>query len=246
MRWRALVSYDGTDFVGWQTQSGNGRTVQEELETCLGTILREPVRVEAAGRTDAGVHATGQVIAFNLASPLLDPERALYSLNAVLPSAISVRDLFPATSGFDPRRDARRRSYRYRIGNDQWQSPFELRTVWHVREPLAVEVMREAAKSLIGRHDFYSFQTADNIVRPSVREVFCAEVLERDGKIDILITANAFCRGMVRNLVGQLVEIGKGRRTPASLAEVLAARDRSLAAPAAPPQGLFLENVEYE
>ena len=245
MRWRAKVAYDGTDFVGWQTQSGRGRTVQEELEGCLATVLREPVRVEAAGRTDTGVHANGQVIAFDLHGAIPDVARALYSINSILPAAIRVGELREAAADFDPRRDAVRRTYRYRIWNARFSSPFEVRTSWHVREELELEGMRTAAAALPGRHDFFSFQSSDNVVRPSVRELFAATIGENRPVLEIEITANAFCRGMVRNLVGQLVEIGRGRVPVSSMAELLESRDRSRAAPAAPPQGLFLDHVEY-
>jgi len=245
MRWRAQVAYDGTDFLGWQTQSGRGRTVQEELERCLSTVLREPIRVEAAGRTDTGVHARGQVIAFDLASDIPDVARALYSLNSVLPSEVQVADLREAKADFDPRRQAVRRTYKYRIWNAAFPSPFEVRTSWHVREPLDLDKMRQAAQALLGRHDFFSFQSADNIVRPSVRHLFAASLCEELPLVEVEIAANAFCRGMVRNLVGQLVAIGRGRAPVGSMAELLSHPDRSQAAPAAPAQGLFLESVEY-
>jgi len=245
MRWRAEVAYDGTDFLGWQTQSGNGRTVQEELERCLSTVLRETIRVEAAGRTDTGVHARGQVIAFDLGSDIPDVARALYSLNSVLPSEVQVAELREASADFDPRRQAVRRTYNYRIWNAAFPSPFEVRTSWHVREPLALDKMRQAALALPGRHDFFSFQSADNIDRPSVRHLFAASLREELPLVEIEIAANAFCRGMVRNLVGQLVAIGRGRAPVGSMAELLGRRDRSQAAPSAPAQGLFLESVEY-
>jgi tRNA pseudouridine38-40 synthase len=245
MRWRAVVAYDGTGFVGWQTQSGNGRTVQEELEGCLSTVLREEIHVEAAGRTDTGVHARGQVIAFDLAESIEDVPRALHSINSILSSEVRVYELRQADPDFDPRRHAVRRTYRYRIWNAPFSSPFEVRTSWHVRELLEIDSMREAARALPGRHDFFSFQTADNIVRPSVRELMVAEVHRELSLVEVEITANAFCRGMVRNLVGQLVEIGRGRAPVSSMAGLLAEQDRSHAAPAAPPRGLFLERVDY-
>lgn len=245
MRWRAQVAYDGTDFRGWQTQNGKGRTVQEELEGCLSTILRETVRTEAAGRTDTGVHARGQVIAFDLREAITDVSKALHSINSVLSSEIRVTDLRAAAPDFDPRRHAVRRTYCYRIWNAPFSSPFEVRTSWHVREFLQVGPMREAARALPGNHDFFSFQSSDNIVRPSVRELMAAKIREERPLLEIEITANAFCRGMVRNLVGQLVAIGRGRVPAASMASLLAMRDRAQAAPAAPAEGLFLESVEY-
>lgn len=245
MRWRAQVAYDGTGFMGWQTQAGNGRTVQEELERCLSTVLRETVRVESAGRTDSGVHARGQVIAFDLQGPIDEVSRVLHSTNAILSAEVSVTDLREAAPDFDPRRHAIRRTYRYRIWNAPYSSPFEVRMAWHVRDGLRLDLMREAAAVLPGQHDFLSFQSRDHIVRPSVRNLFAAEIIEQGSVVVIEITANAFCRGMVRNLVGQLVAIGRGRVPASSMGTVLAAKDRSQAAPAAPALGLFLESVEY-
>ncbi|MEO2167368.1 MAG: tRNA pseudouridine synthase A, partial [bacterium] len=202
--------------------------------------------VYGAGRTDAGVHAHGQVIAIDTKAAILDPVRVESSLNAILPRAIVVSELASVPTGFDPRRDAVRRTYRYRIWNAPERSPFELGSAWHVDEKLDVEAMQEAVLSLIGSHDFATFQSVDRIERPSVRRVEVARI-DRQGELVVFeITANAFCRGMVRNLMGQLTWIGRGRAPAASMAELLLACDRSRAAVCAPPQGLFLERVEYE
>ncbi|MFP6663225.1 MAG: tRNA pseudouridine(38-40) synthase TruA [Deltaproteobacteria bacterium] len=246
MRWRATIAYDGAGFRGWATQSGHGSTVQEELEKAFSTILRAPIRVYGAGRTDAGVHARGQVIAIDTKMPIPEPRRVETSLNAILPRAIVVSELASAPAGFDPRRDAVRRTYTYRIWNAPERSPFELHSAWHVDEKLDIEAMQEAALALIGAHDFASFQTADRIERPSVRRVELARIERRGDLVEFEITANAFCRGMVRNLMGQLVSIGRGRTPAAGMAELLLACDRMRAASCAPPQGLFLEKVEYQ
>ncbi|MEW6272339.1 MAG: tRNA pseudouridine(38-40) synthase TruA [Thermodesulfobacteriota bacterium] len=256
MRYRAVVAYDGTAYVGWQAQR-EGRTLQQTIEKALSTVLREPVRVSAAGRTDAGVHARGQVIAFDATLDLADVaepgssdgrsplERVWRSVNAVLPDDVVLRTLERASADFDPRRDAVQRAYLYRIWNAEVRSPFELRTAWHVREPLDVAAMAEAAGALLGEHDFASFQGADDVPRASVRNVSRSEVA-RDGEIvRYAIEANSFARHMVRNVVGQLVEIGRGRKPVASMRELLDARDRRLAAAPAPPHGLSLECVRY-
>jgi len=246
MRYRARVAYDGTDFHGWQSQGGRGRTVQESLSSALSTVARQPVSVVGAGRTDAGVHASGQVIAFDVEPGLGDLERVRRSVNGVLPRDVAVLDIAVAASDFDPRRSAVRRAYRYRIWNAPVRSPIERRTSWHVRWPLDSGALVEAAGLFVGEHDFASFQGADNIPRPSVRRVERSEFQCEGPLVTYWIEANAFARRMVRNIVGQLVEIGQGRSTVGELHAILAARDRERAAPPAPPQGLFLEWVRYE
>jgi len=246
MRYRATVAYDGTEYQGWQSQAGRGPSVQETLERGLSIVLREPIRVAGAGRTDAGVHACGQVMAFDVTSAIEDPERLLRSLNGVLPRDIAVREVGVAAPDFDPRRHALRRAYRYCIWASPVRSPFRERTAWHVPESLDVAAMGEAAAALVGAHDFATFQAADNVPRPSVRDVAVSAV-EREGEIvHFRIVANAFVRHMVRNVVGQLVEVGRGRFPAAGMTELLDARDRTRAAPTAPPHGLFLEWVHYE
>ncbi|MFM7141902.1 MAG: tRNA pseudouridine(38-40) synthase TruA [Alphaproteobacteria bacterium] len=258
MRLRATIAYDGTDFLGWQSQSGKGETIQEALERALSTVLRQEIRVAAAGRTDAGVHATGQVIAFDVegdpfpAGAVADPagraplDGLQRSANAVLPASIVLRDLRATRADFSPRHDAVRRAYRYRIWNSAVRSPFEARTSWQVREPLDDRAMACAASAVVGEHDFTSFQGADNVPRSSVRRVESCVVEREEDRVEVRITANAFVRHMVRNLVGELVEIGLGRREPGDLARLLEARDRRLAPAPAPPLGLFLERVDYE
>jgi len=255
VRYRAVVAYDGTAYLGWQAQRA-GATLQQTIERALSTVLREPVRVAAAGRTDAGVHARGQVIAFDAAadldarpdaagdgrSPL---ERAWRSINAVLPDDVVLRTLERAVPDFDPRRDAIQRAYLYRIWNDEVRSPFELRRAWYVREPLDAPAMAAAAAVLVGEHDFASFQGADDVPRASVRRVARSDVTRAGELVTYAIEANSFARHMVRNLVGQMVEIGRGREPVASMARLLEARDRRLAAAPAPPHGLTLEWVRY-
>lgn len=256
MRYRAIVAYDGSAYQGWQAQP-SGATVQQTIEAALGTVLREPVRIVAAGRTDAGVHARGQVIAFD-AGVVLSPvaaagdaatrselARALRSVNAVLPDDVVLRTLDIAEPSFDPRHDAVQRGYRYRVWNDEVRSPFERTRAWHVREPLDDAAMTEAAALLVGEHDFASFQGADDVPRPSVRTVTRSELRRRDEVLEYVIEANSFARHMVRNIVGMLVEIGRGRIPVTTVATLLAARDRRAAPAPAPPQGLCLEWVRY-
>jgi len=256
VRYRAVVAYDGTAYQGWQAQKG-APTVQQTIEAALATVLREPIRIAAAGRTDAGVHARGQVIAFDAIAALsatCEPgdargiaplARALRSVNGVLPEDVALLSLSHAAADFDPRRDAIQRAYRYRIWNAEVRSPFERRSAWHVREPLDDHALITAAEQLAGEHDFASFQGADDVPRASVRRVQRSAIV-RDGALVVYaIEANSFARHMVRNIVGLLVEIGRGRLPVAAMADVLAARDRRLAPAPAPPHGLCLEWVRY-
>lgn len=256
MRYRAVVAYDGTAYQGWQAQP-SGATVQQTIEAALSTVLREPVRIVAAGRTDAGVHARGQVIAFDAQAELsaTTPEgdsrafsplaRTLRSVNAVLPDDVALRTLDVADPGFDPRHDAVQRGYRYRIWNTEVRSPFERGRSWHVRDPLDDAAMREAAAHFVGEHDFTSFQGADDVPRPSVRVVTRSELRRFDDLLEYVVEANSFARHMVRNVVGLLVEIGRGRLPASAAGTLLEARDRRLAPAPAPPQGLCLEWVRY-
>ena len=246
MRYRALVAYDGTDFAGWQSQAGNQRTVQETLAAALSQVLREPVTPLAAGRTDAGVHARGQVVAFDVARQLPDPARVQHSINCVLPEDVALRELKLAEPDFDPRRHACLRVYRYRLWNELVRPPFERRTSWHIAAPLDLEAMGEAAAAFVGEHDFTSFQGADKIERPSVRLVARSEFVAEGALVTYWVEANAFVRHMVRNFVGQLVAVGLGSCRAEEVQAILASRDRTCAAPPAPPEGLFLERVDYE
>jgi tRNA pseudouridine38-40 synthase len=242
---KLVLEYEGTRYVGWQVQP-NGPSVQAEVEAALATLHKSPRRVTAAGRTDAGVHARGQVVSFPEARPL--PLSAyVKGMNALLPPDIAVRAAEERPDGFDARRDARGKRYLYRIQNLETRAPLSRLVAWQVFRPLDVEAMRSAAMHLVGRHDFSAFRAADCEAAHAVREVRRLEVLgERRGEIAIVAEATAFLKHMIRNVVGTLVEVGLGARSAASMAELLAARDRTLAGATAPPQGLCLEEVFYD
>lgn len=246
MQLKFTLEYDGGAFEGWQIQARGARTVQGELERALAIVLREPVRLRGAGRTDAGVHATGQVASCPVASPPSDLGVLRARLNGVLARDVAVRRVELVDDAFDPRRQARRRRYAYRVWNDPVRSPLWSRHSWHVAAPLDHSAMRDAANRLIGRHDLESFRGADpDVPRSTVREIFESR-LDGDGPLVVyVIEATAFLKHMVRNVVGTLVDVGRGFRAPDSMAALLAARDRRLAAPTAPPHGLVLESVEY-
>lgn len=244
MRYKATVEYDGTEYHGWQIQP-NARTLQGVIEDALHKLGGEKVRVAAAGRTDAGVHACGQVISFVLAEAKSEwvVQRAL---NALTPPDISFRTVESVAEGFDPRRAARGRSYVYRIWNERVPSPFWRRYAWHVARRLDVEAMNEAASALIGEHDFTSFRAADCEADNPIRRVDRSTCV-RDGSLILYsIDGTAFLKHMVRNIIGTLVEIGLGERASANLAETLAAHDRNRAGATAPPTGLCLTQVRYE
>jgi tRNA pseudouridine38-40 synthase len=244
MRLRMVVEYDGTDYSGWQVQP-NRPSIQGALERAVRTITGETVRVEGAGRTDAGVHARGQVVAFSLVKePDLHPLQR--GLNALCGPGIVVREIERAAEGFDPRREALRRSYEYTIDNRSWPSPFRRRWAWHVHRPLDRGAMGAAAAVLVGEHDFSAFQAADCDAENPIRRVFTSEL---HGEVDDLVyrvTATAFLRHMVRTIVGTLVEVGHGERSVEDFTRLLAGGDRRRAGATAPPHGLCLVRVAYD
>ena len=242
---KLTFEYDGGGFVGWQVQP-NGRSVQEEVEKGIARLLggTEPVRVTGAGRTDAGVHARGQVASLAVARDL--PLRAWTAgLNALLPEDVACVRAETAPDGFDARRWARGKRYAYAILVSPVRSPLLRGRAWEIRRPLDVEAMRRAAQALIGTHDFSALRAADCPARTTVREVRKLEIRQDGARVDLSVEATAFLKHMVRNVVGTLVEVGHGRRDPDSLAALLEGRDRARAGPTAPPHGLVLEEVFY-
>jgi tRNA pseudouridine38-40 synthase len=243
MQYRLVIEYDGTDFCGWQVQPG-GRSVQAALEQALERFFGHPVRVAAAGRTDAGVHAAAQVACFR-ADKAVEPQILLRAVNALTPRDIAVSSAEVVSDSFDPRRSAKSRTYVYRIWNRAVPSPFWRRYAWHIGRPLELEAMADAAACLLGEHDFSSFRAAGCDAPTTVRRVY-ASALDRDGDLlSYRIEATAFLRHMVRNIVGTLVEVGQGRRAPTDLQALLAARDRTGAGMTAPAHGLSLLEVKY-
>jgi tRNA pseudouridine38-40 synthase len=241
---KLVLEYDGTRYVGWQVQP-NGPSIQAEVERALATLHKGPRRVTAAGRTDAGVHALGQVASFPEERPL--PVSAyVRGMNALLPEDVAVRAASIEPDGFDARRSARGKRYRYVIENLDTRAPLTRLVAWQLFGPLDVGAMRDAARHLLGRHDFAAFQAADCAAHHAVREIHRLEVLgDPGGRIEVVVEATAFVKHMVRNVVGTLVEVGQGKRAPGSLPALLASRDRKAAGRTAPPQGLCLEEVFY-
>jgi tRNA pseudouridine38-40 synthase len=245
---KLVLSYDGTDYVGWQRQA-NGVSIQALIEEALAPIEGREVSVVGAGRTDAGVHALGQVASVSLESPI-EVAALRRALNATLPADVRVRDASEAPSAFHARFSACGKAYRYCIRHADWVSPFERRYVLHVPQPLNDRAMVEAARVLVGRHDFAAFQAAGSDVvttERTVHDLTITRVEEEAGALVMIdIEADGFLRHMVRTVAGTLVEVGQGRREPSDVARVLASRDRSQAGPTAPAHGLFLVRVSYE
>jgi tRNA pseudouridine38-40 synthase len=241
---KLTVAYDGTDFHGFAAQPDQ-RTVEGELCTALQRVLRVPVELACAGRTDAGVHAWGQVVSCAVAAGT-DPLAVQRSVTGQLGPEVVVRRAELVDRGFDARHSARWRSYRYTIVNRDSPDPFRARHAWWVPEPLDVSMMRLGADPFVGEHDFSSFCRKGPAGSTSVRRVLASEwLVETDGMLTYEIRATAFCWQMVRSIVGTLVDIGAGRIRAGEVMGILRARDRAAAGRVAPPNGLCLFAVGY-
>jgi tRNA pseudouridine38-40 synthase len=245
-RFRITLAYDGTEFVGWQRQA-SGVSIQGLLEDALTELEVGAVTVLGAGRTDAGVHALGQVAAFALTRSFA-AEVVVRALNVRLPLSVRVLDAHEVSEDFHPQFAAKSKTYRYRIWNGDVVSPFERLYAWHVFGPLDVGAMNDAARMLEGTHDFAAFQGTGSEVKTTERTVFESTVALSaigDSFITYEVTGDGFLRHMVRAIVGTLVEIGRGRRPPEWMREVVRSRNRSDAGVTAPAAGLFLVRVTY-
>jgi tRNA pseudouridine38-40 synthase len=243
---RGTVSYDGTDFSGWQVQTGR-RTVQGALQEALSTILGAPVSVLAAGRTDAGVHAEGQVISFR-AVTRIPPAGIAAAANALLPEDAAILDLAEAPPSFHATFDATGKVYRYEILSGRIPRPLLRRTTWRVPGRLDLRRMRAAARLLVGRRDFRSFRTNPGPGEDrgsTVRTLRRVDVRRRGERVLVEVEGDGFLYNMVRAIVGTLVQVGRGTWPPERVGEALRARDRRAAGPTAPPRGLTLVSVSY-
>lgn len=240
---KLTIEYDGTGYHGWQVQA-DVRTIQGIIEGKLSQITGEQVRLIASSRTDTGVHALGQVANFKTHSSL-DAQSFLKALNSLLPEDIHIKDVDEVDEAFHARFSAKGKIYEYRILNGGIPSPFHRHFSWFVPGRLDLVRMRKAAMKLVGRHDYSSFCSAGSMHTTAMRDIYEVTVRRRGGLVVIRIEANAFLRQMVRNIVGTLVEVGRGRMTPSQFGDILEARDRRLAGIAAPAQGLFLVRVNY-
>jgi tRNA pseudouridine38-40 synthase len=255
---KIVLTYDGTGYAGWQRQR-NGVSIQQLVEDALSAIEGEPTPVVGAGRTDAGVHALGQVASAEL-SGRRDTQTLERALNARLPEAVRVLQIQEAPPEFNARFAASSKTYRYRILVSPVADPFSARYAWLLHPPLDVLAMAEAAAMLEGRHDFAAFQSTGSTVRSSVREL--SSVVVSEGPVGdpwtgvasafpgrlvaVDVTGDGFLRHMVRAIAGTLVEVGVGRSTPDGVRVMMASRDRGRAGRTAPPHGLFLVRVDYK
>ncbi len=279
--WKLTLAYDGTDYHGWQVQPGQV-TVQGELQLALQRITGESPLPQGSGRTDAGVHALGQVASFPLAAPI-PAENLQRALNRILPASIRVLSACPAAEEFHARHSARAKTYEYRIDRGTLCSPFRVRYVHACRWPLELAAMQAAAQTVVGRHDFRSFAASDPELQQrergrgadvldtrsqgaggadsepedgamvgaaagtTVREIFSSQWAEDDGHLLVYrVRGSGFLHHMVRNLVGTMLEIGRGQFAHDAMGGILAARSRAAAGPTAPACGLFLHSVEYD
>lgn len=246
---RLVIEYDGACFAGWQIQPDQHRvpTVQGALEAGLARLCREAIRVRAASRTDAGVHARGQVVAFDTTRDNLPLRAFERGLAPHLPPGLVVRRAELAPAGWDPRRTSRGKHYRYTYWNDACGTAIDRNRAWFVHEPLDVERMVAGARHLLGTHDFEAFRSAGCDARHAVRTIYRVEVTRGEyARVLVDVVGNAFVRNMVRIIAGNLRDVGTGRMTPDDLARVLASRDRTRGAMTAPASGLCLEEVIYD
>jgi tRNA pseudouridine38-40 synthase len=251
MRYQALIEYDGTGYFGFQRQRENQPTVQAELETAISHLGRQSISITGAGRTDSGVHAQGQVIAFDIVwTHGVDALRR--AINANLPVDIVVLELEETAPTFHPRFDARRRTYAYHIYNAKTRSPIRRLRSWHIIQRLSVENMDRAATFLLGLNDFATFgnppsgRRTESVSHRTVREAFSASWQRRDDLLVFTIEANAFLHRMVRSIVGSMKLVGEGSWTVEEFVDALQACDRSRAGAVAPAHGLYLVRVVYE
>jgi tRNA pseudouridine38-40 synthase len=244
-RVRLHLSYDGTDFAGWQRQT-KLTSVQGELEKALSRIFAEPIRVLGASRTDAGVHARRQVAHFDCPRDPEGFEDLRYSIQSMTPDSIGIDDLFVAPRDFHAIALVRDKIYTYRIVNRRAPDPLQRRFAHWVRFPLDLEYLREAARFLIGKQDFKGVQSTGTVVHSTVREIFAVDWQRiDDAVIEFSIRGDGFLKQMVRNVVGTLIDMNQSGARPEKMREILEGRDRRLAGPTAPPQGLYLKQVNY-
>ncbi len=243
-RYRILISYDGTDFFGWQRQPNKTQTIQGLLENCLAQIYNQSIALVASGRTDRGVHALNQWAHFDLPEPLTSDLR--YKLNRMTPESIVIKELHEAPKDFHAQISALSKCYKYRILTTPVKNPFLERYTWQPGRPLNVEYLQELAETLLGEHDFSSFQSQGTPVTSPVRKMLVSRwVVKTSGILEYQVKGTGFLKQMVRNMVGTMLKLEQLQAPKQELRDILGARDRTLAAAPAPAQGLFLTSVQY-
>lgn len=242
--YKIIIQYDGTRYSGWQAQKSTPDTIQAKIEHVLGTLANHPVEIMGSGRTDAGVHALGQVANFHIEDSF-SKEEILLALNQYLPKDIAVCSIEEVDLRFHSRLTAVKKTYVYRIHTSPISNVFERKFVYDYQIPLDVEKMRQAAVHLVGTHDFKSFCANKKMKKSTVRTIYSIDIEELADEIKISYTGNGFLMNMVRILTGTLIEVGDGRRSADSMPDILLALDRETAGYTAPPQGLCLKEVFY-
>ena len=244
MNYKMTVQYDGSRYAGWQKQGNTEQTIQARLEKAISTLLAEPVSIQGSGRTDAGVHALGQVASFHTEQVIRDCRKFLLDLNAALPSDIAVTRLDAASPRFHARLNAKEKTYRYSVWNSPIPNVLQRKLQYQLPDPLDDEAMRTAASMLLGTHDFAGFSTG-HTKKSTVRHIRSIQIIRNDELVEFYFTGNGFLHNMVRILTGTLIEVGLHRRSPESVLEILESKDRTLAGFTAPAQGLCLMEVNY-
>ena len=243
--YKLTLCYDGSRYSGWQKQGNTAQTVQGKLETLLSRALEQPVEIAGSGRTDAGVHAYGQVVNF-FTDGRIPTDRIVRAVNSLLPPDIVVRAAGEADRDFSARHSAKSKTYIYRIQRGEVPDPMTARYAWYIRRPLDVAAMREALGSILGTHDFSAFRASGGAPMSPVRTMYEAAVEEAAGnQLVCRIHGNGFLYHMVRNIIGTVANVGLGIITPQRFQEILDGCDRTKAAATAPACGLFLEEVDY-
>ncbi len=242
-RVRLIVAYDGTNYHGWQVQK-NGITIESELNRCLSELLQEPIEVIGASRTDAGVHALGNVAVFDTQARM-PAEKISYALNQRLPEDIRVQKSEEVDADWHPRHCDSRKTYEYRIYRGEFAMPVKRLYSLFVYQKLDVKKMQEAARYFVGEHDFKSFCQVGAQVETTVRTIYDVSVYEEGTDVVIRVTGNGFLYNMVRIMAGTLLEVGKGKRAPEEIREMIAAKNRESAGPTAPAHGLMLIKYEF-
>lgn len=242
-RYKLHISYDGTHYSGWQIQP-NALSIQECIERAFATLLREKIKIVGAGRTDAGVHAIGQVAHFSTASPI-DIRRLQAGLNGLLPHDIRIQGIFPVDPDFHACYDAIRKEYHYHLWLDKTHSPFVRLYRYHPPFPVSIPLLQEACQLFVGTHDFSTFANKGGGAKTSVRNLYRIDLILQEGGCRLEFEGDGFLYKMVRNIVGTLLEVASLKRPIDSIPLLLQAKDRKAAGIAAPPHGLFLMHVQY-
>lgn len=244
MRVKLVIAYDGTDYVGWQVQK-NGISIQQRVNEAVSDLFGEPIEVVGASRTDAGVHAEGNVAAFDVVTRM-PAEKIAYALNQRLPDDIVIQSSEEVDEEFHPRYDALEKTYEYHILNRKQPQPLKRRNCYFYYHHLDVDAMRASCAPLIGEHDFTSFASIHAQTKTFVRTIYSLGVRREEDEVIIRVTGSGFLYNMVRIISGTLIQVGAGLKEPSDVARILSARDRSQAGPTAPAKGLVLVEILYD